>query len=95
MSTPTLHSRRSFRAACGLALGLLLPVAASAAVPTGFVDELVTSVGSPTGLAFTPDGRLLITTQGGSYASTTPERFSLRPLSTSRLCFARTPSGAC
>lgn len=39
---------------------------AGAVVPTGFVDELVTSIGSPTALAFTPDGRLLITTQGGT-----------------------------
>ena len=38
---------------------------ASAVVPPNFVDELVASVGSPTALAFTPDGRLLITTQQG------------------------------
>ena len=37
-----------------------------AAVPAGFSDTLVTSVGSPTAIAFTPDGRLLITTQGGT-----------------------------
>jgi glucose/arabinose dehydrogenase len=34
-------------------------------LPPGFTDELVTSVGSPTALAFTPDGRMLITTQPG------------------------------
>jgi glucose/arabinose dehydrogenase/PKD repeat protein len=38
---------------------------APAAVPADFTDELVTAVAGPTGLAFTPDGRLLITTQPG------------------------------
>ncbi len=51
---------------CYLLLGLLMAAAAQAAVPSGFTDALVTSVGGPTALAFTPDGRLLITTQGGS-----------------------------
>lgn len=37
----------------------------SAAVPADFSDTLVTSVASPTALAFTPDGRMLITTQPG------------------------------
>ncbi|HEY8559113.1 MAG TPA: PQQ-dependent sugar dehydrogenase [Pyrinomonadaceae bacterium] len=37
----------------------------SAAIPPDFEDALVASVGGPTALAFTPDGRLLITTQGG------------------------------
>jgi glucose/arabinose dehydrogenase/PKD repeat protein len=35
------------------------------AVPAGFTDSLVTGLGSPTALAFTPDGRLLITRQPG------------------------------
>ncbi len=39
---------------------------AGAAVPTGFSDELVTALGGPTSLAFAPDGRMLITTQGGA-----------------------------
>lgn len=34
-------------------------------VPSGFEDALVTSVASPTALAWTPDGRLLITSQQG------------------------------
>src|SRR5687767_14917829 len=38
---------------------------AGASVSTGFVDELVATVGSPTALAFTPDGRLVITRQQG------------------------------
>jgi glucose/arabinose dehydrogenase len=39
---------------------------AGAAVPAGFTDDLVAAVGSPTALAFTPDGRMLVTTQGGA-----------------------------
>jgi len=35
-------------------------------LPPDFSDALVASVASPTALAFTPDGRLLITTQSGS-----------------------------
>ncbi len=35
-------------------------------LPTGFVRESVLAVSSPTALAFTPDGRLLVTTQGGT-----------------------------
>jgi len=35
-------------------------------LPADFSDALVASVGAPTALAFTPDGRLLITTQAGS-----------------------------
>ena len=38
---------------------------AGAAVPAGFTDSLVASVGGPTALAFTPDGRMLVTTQAG------------------------------
>ncbi len=37
-----------------------------AALPPGFSDSLVASVSSPTAIAFTPDGRLLATTQGGT-----------------------------
>jgi glucose/arabinose dehydrogenase/PKD repeat protein len=37
----------------------------SAAVPQGFTDSLVVDVPGPTALAFTPDGRMLVTTQGG------------------------------
>lgn len=59
-----------------LVLGLTIAVLAAspahpatavsaAAVPAGFTDTLVASVGAPTALAFTPDGRLLIATQPG------------------------------
>jgi glucose/arabinose dehydrogenase len=34
-------------------------------LPPGFTDNLVAAVGAPTALAFTPDGRLLIASQGG------------------------------
>jgi glucose/arabinose dehydrogenase len=47
----------------GVSLGIA-PTAV-AAVPAGFNDNLVVSVGSPTAIVFTPDGRLLVTTQGG------------------------------
>jgi len=40
-------------------------VAGAAALPSDFEDVVVASVAVPTALAFTPDGRLLITTQGG------------------------------
>jgi len=53
-------------AGLGLATSFLAAPPAGAAVPTGFSDELVTSVPAPTALAFTPDGRMLITTQAGA-----------------------------
>jgi glucose/arabinose dehydrogenase/PKD repeat protein len=36
-----------------------------ASVPAGFVDQFVASISLPTALAFTPDGRLLVTSQTG------------------------------
>jgi glucose/arabinose dehydrogenase len=48
------------------ALLLAFAWSAAAAPPAGFTDTLVASVGGPTDLAFTPDGRLLITTQQGA-----------------------------
>jgi glucose/arabinose dehydrogenase len=47
-----------------LALGL--PLSAAATVPAGFTDVSLFNLGGPTALAFTPDGRLLVTTQGGT-----------------------------
>lgn len=63
-----MESRRPTRAAwCAL---LFVAAAgrseAQPVVPAGFVDELVTTVGGPTAMAFTPDGRLLVTRQSGS-----------------------------
>ena len=42
-----------------------MPVFGATILPAGFVDSLVTHVANPTALAFTPDGGMLITTQGG------------------------------
>jgi glucose/arabinose dehydrogenase/PKD repeat protein len=56
----------SLRAALVCVMLSIIAAAASAiTLPPGFTDELVASIGSPTALAFTPDGRLLITTQPG------------------------------
>lgn len=41
------------------------PSVAQAAVPAGFTDSRVASVVAPTGLAATPDGRLLVSSQRG------------------------------
>lgn len=40
--------------------------AAESVVPPGFVDRPVASMPAPTALAFTPDGRMLVTTQAGT-----------------------------
>jgi glucose/arabinose dehydrogenase/PKD repeat protein len=50
-----------------LACGAIAVASAAGAItlPFGFTDEQVTPLASPTALAFTPDGRLLITTQPG------------------------------
>ena len=45
--------------------GLLNPGDARATVPSGFADSLVGSVAQPTDIDFTPDGRMLVTSQGG------------------------------
>ena len=47
-------------------LALLAPAGMAQTLPPNFTDGLVTAIGAPTALAFTPDGRLLITSQGGS-----------------------------
>jgi glucose/arabinose dehydrogenase/PKD repeat protein len=71
MSTVTRRPGASRpRLACALAVGLGVVSLAgsslsSAAVPASFVDEHVADVPSPTALAFTPDGRILVTTQPG------------------------------
>jgi glucose/arabinose dehydrogenase len=59
--------RRSLLTLALVSASLLVPSppAGAAALPTGFTDALVASVGGPTALAFTPDGRMLVTTQGG------------------------------
>jgi len=52
--------------AAGLASAAVVAGPANALVPAGFADDLVTAVGGPTALAFTPDGRMLVTTQAGA-----------------------------
>ncbi|HEX6976486.1 MAG TPA: PQQ-dependent sugar dehydrogenase, partial [Vicinamibacterales bacterium] len=52
-------------AVCLTVLTILPLIHLVAAIPPGFEDTLVASVESPTALAFTPDGRLLITSQRG------------------------------
>ncbi len=55
-----------------LALGFILSVSLHGArivqanVPANFSDDLVATVGSPTALAYAPDGRLFVTTQPGA-----------------------------
>ena len=57
-------SRRR-RLVVSTAAAFLLALPAGAAVPAGFVDEAVAGVSAPTAIAFTPDGRMLVTTQPG------------------------------
>jgi glucose/arabinose dehydrogenase len=52
-------------AVAGLVSGCDSRSEAQGSLPAGFVDELVATVELPTDLAFTPDGRLLVTTQAG------------------------------
>jgi glucose/arabinose dehydrogenase/PKD repeat protein len=60
---------RAQRSCLALAAGALLlsPAAARAAVPAGFTDTPFATVASPTDVAFTPDGRMLVTSQGGAF----------------------------
>ena len=53
-----------FALAAGLLLGLTRGAGAATA-PSGFVDQKIATVGAPTALAFTPDGRMLVATQQG------------------------------
>src|SRR5512143_3508490 len=48
------------------ALGAARPASAQVTLPSGFTDSPVATVGSPTDIGFLPDGRMLITTQGGA-----------------------------
>jgi glucose/arabinose dehydrogenase len=67
MTGRTVSALQAIRTAI-LAAGLLGAGAGrlAATVPANFTDALVAAVGAPTSLAFTPDGRLLITTQSGA-----------------------------
>jgi glucose/arabinose dehydrogenase len=59
-------NRRLRRCGAALAVALALAVPAGAAVPAGFQDALFVTVGAPTDVTFAPDGRMLVTSQGGS-----------------------------
>jgi glucose/arabinose dehydrogenase len=51
----------------GLCCGLIFAASTARAVPAGFVDEVVASgLRNPTAMAFAPDGRLVVTEQGGT-----------------------------
>ncbi len=52
-------------AAVGL-VGVTASPAAAATLPSGFTEGLVASVAAPTSMAFTPDGRMLVSSQGGT-----------------------------
>ncbi len=57
----------SLRSLPTIAACALLSLAAQAqTLPANFSDALVTNVSAPTALAFTPDGRMLIASQGGA-----------------------------
>jgi glucose/arabinose dehydrogenase len=49
-----------------LMLALLAPMAGAVTVPAGFEDQAVAKVSAPTAFAFTPDGRILITSKRGA-----------------------------
>jgi glucose/arabinose dehydrogenase len=54
-----------FPTGCGTTSRTVITAPTPTPVPTRREDVLVANVGAPTAIAFTPDGRLLITTQGG------------------------------
>ena len=72
-TTTSWHAGRRIVLAvvAGLLVGCLLlmflrVVPASAVTPANFTDTLIMKIGSPTALAFNPDGRLLVTTAPGT-----------------------------
>ena len=60
-------TRRWLLAAAVMAATIAAAAAPAGAVtlPAGFTDTVVATVGAPTAIAFTPDGRMLVTTQPG------------------------------
>ena len=55
-----------FSAATLTSLTAFVSLVHAQALPAGFSDSLVVAVSSPTAMAFTPDGRILITNQSGA-----------------------------
>jgi glucose/arabinose dehydrogenase len=82
-----------------LVLGVALAVGAvSAAPPAGFADTPVAAASDPTALAFTPDGRLLVTSQTGQLrviaGSAQPQLvLDLGPDGRDVLCFEQSERG--
>ncbi|HEY3240467.1 MAG TPA: PQQ-dependent sugar dehydrogenase [Acidimicrobiia bacterium] len=71
-------------------VGLISPLSpprAEAAVPAGFADQFVASVASPTDVAFTPDGRMLITSQSGELRVFQNNALVATPAITLAVCF--------
>ena len=62
---PHIFSSKALAVALAAAT-LVVPSAAMGTVPPNFTDSLVAAVPAATALAFTPDGRLLVTSQSGS-----------------------------
>src|SRR5689334_5823410 len=65
------------------------PVSGAPGIPPLFTDSLVTGVPAPTAMAFTPDGRLLISTQNGTlrvYKDSTLYPTPALSFSSSKLC---------
>src|SRR3954462_14885459 len=87
--SPVDRARRSLLVIAltsALAVGAA-PAHAAVTLPPGFTDELVTSIGAPTALAFTPDGRTLITTQPGRLVVLNASGAQSTPLDlTARIC---------
>lgn len=90
--------RRSIRPAswliCALVLAPLLLAfqptpGAAATLPPAFADDFVASAAAPTALAFTPDGRMLVTQQSGQlfvFRGTTPLGTALDLTMGARIC---------
>ncbi|HET7719450.1 MAG TPA: PQQ-dependent sugar dehydrogenase, partial [Acidimicrobiales bacterium] len=59
--------RRTLLVLALISASILVPgaPAGAAVLPSGFTDTFVAGIAGPTALAFTPDGRMLVTTQGG------------------------------
>jgi len=71
MSSLRAERRIVFAVVAGLLVGCLALMflradPAPAVTPANFTDTLITKIGSPTALAFTPDGRMLVTTAPGT-----------------------------
>jgi glucose/arabinose dehydrogenase len=67
----SIGRQRLVRSAVAVALAALAvpigsPPASGSTVPAGFEDQLVAKVNGPTAIAFTPDGRILVTSHFGT-----------------------------